>query len=125
MFCRSVICVTALAFSMSLLWKIALDGEESNRLLFIKLSATEAECNACQKRIKLSNRGPANLKDHLSAHPTYQKKLQQMEEEENTKKDAMKQGMAKFVIRGTGTFSLSQLFILSRIGLTCNVLQEI
>uniref|UniRef100_A0A915CMA1 Uncharacterized protein n=1 Tax=Ditylenchus dipsaci TaxID=166011 RepID=A0A915CMA1_9BILA len=48
---------------MSLLWKIALDGDEAGRLLFAKLPATEAECSACQNKIKMSNRRPTNPKE--------------------------------------------------------------
>uniref|UniRef100_A0A915E3Q8 BED-type domain-containing protein n=1 Tax=Ditylenchus dipsaci TaxID=166011 RepID=A0A915E3Q8_9BILA len=57
-------------------------------------------CNACFKKLKMSNRGPANLKDHLSAHPEYLKKFQEMEAVEQSKKKATKDGLAKFVIRG-------------------------
>uniref|UniRef100_A0A915DS72 BED-type domain-containing protein n=1 Tax=Ditylenchus dipsaci TaxID=166011 RepID=A0A915DS72_9BILA len=79
---------------MSLIWKLSyLDGE-AGECLFSKLSLTEAMCNACFKKLKMSNRGPANLKDHLSAHSEYLKKFQEMEAVEQSKKKAMKDGLA-------------------------------
>uniref|UniRef100_A0A915DF89 BED-type domain-containing protein n=1 Tax=Ditylenchus dipsaci TaxID=166011 RepID=A0A915DF89_9BILA len=86
---------------MSLLWKIPLEGDEEG-FLCTKMSLKEANCNVCQANIKLSNAGPTNLKVHLAKHPAYQKQLGVMENAEETKKETMKQGLEKFVVRGTG-----------------------
>jgi hypothetical protein len=89
---------------MSLLWKIQLYVEEVGQFLFKKLSQTEAECNACHQKIKLSNRGTSNLKSHLAKHPVYLKKFDQLEKAEESKTEAMQQGLAKFVVHGKGIF---------------------
>ena len=88
---------------MSLIWRITLD-EEAGGLLFTKLSPTEIECNECKRKILTKNRGPANVKAHLATHPHYQLKFEQMEKAEESKKGAMKRGLAKFVIHGKGIF---------------------
>uniref|UniRef100_A0A915E345 Uncharacterized protein n=1 Tax=Ditylenchus dipsaci TaxID=166011 RepID=A0A915E345_9BILA len=48
----------------------------------------------------MSNAGPANVKHHLSKHPKYKKKLEEMERAEKSKKKGLQQGLAKFVMHG-------------------------
>jgi hypothetical protein len=87
---------------MSQIWKLKLDGDEAGRFLFNKLSSTESECNACQKKIPTPNYGTTNLKSHLGKHPQYKEQLVEMEKAEQGKKEAMQRGLQQFVIRGTG-----------------------
>uniref|UniRef100_A0A915CVC5 BED-type domain-containing protein n=1 Tax=Ditylenchus dipsaci TaxID=166011 RepID=A0A915CVC5_9BILA len=69
------------------------------------MSVKEAKCNFCQANIKLSNAGPTNLKVHLAKHSACQKQFGVMENAEEAKKESMKQGLEKFVGRGTGELS--------------------
>uniref|UniRef100_A0A915DZC3 BED-type domain-containing protein n=1 Tax=Ditylenchus dipsaci TaxID=166011 RepID=A0A915DZC3_9BILA len=85
---------------MSSIWKIVLEGDNT-KFLFTRNLPTEANCNACQKQIKTPNKGVTNLKQHLAKHPHYQKQYEEMEKIEDEKKEAMKQSMKQFVIRGT------------------------
>jgi hypothetical protein len=56
---------------MSVIWKIG---------LFSKVSASEAKCEACQKKIKITNHGTNGLFVHAKTHPEYAAKLKEIEE---------------------------------------------
>uniref|UniRef100_A0A915EAF3 BED-type domain-containing protein n=1 Tax=Ditylenchus dipsaci TaxID=166011 RepID=A0A915EAF3_9BILA len=85
---------------MSSIWKIVIEGDNT-KFLFTSTLPTEANCNACQKQIKTLNKGVTHLKQHLAKHPNYKKQYEEMEKIEDEKKEAMKQSMKQFVIRGT------------------------
>uniref|UniRef100_A0A915D9J0 Uncharacterized protein n=1 Tax=Ditylenchus dipsaci TaxID=166011 RepID=A0A915D9J0_9BILA len=46
----------------------------------------------------MSNAGPAAVKHHLSKHPKYRKKLEEMEKAEKPMEKGLQQGLAKFVM---------------------------
>jgi translation elongation factor EF-1alpha len=75
---------------MSLLWEIG---------LYKKLSKTEAECQVCNRKLKLSNGSTGGLKIHLKIHPEYAEKYKNLNEK-NVKID---EDMRKFVnVNGSG-----------------------
>uniref|UniRef100_A0A915EQM5 Transposase n=1 Tax=Ditylenchus dipsaci TaxID=166011 RepID=A0A915EQM5_9BILA len=90
-------------------WRAADDRLfDADKFLFTRNLPTEADCNAGQKQIKTPHEKVTNLKQNLAKHPNYQKQYEEMEKIEDEKKEAMKQSMKQFVIRGTGFISSRQ-----------------
>uniref|UniRef100_A0A915ETU0 Uncharacterized protein n=1 Tax=Ditylenchus dipsaci TaxID=166011 RepID=A0A915ETU0_9BILA len=99
---------------MSLIWKLSyLDGEAVNASFEIVADRSHVQCVFQEAEDEQSRTGKSEGSSICASE--YLKEFQEMEAVEQSKKKAMKDGLAKFVIRGArGSISRQKrLFIIS------------
>uniref|UniRef100_A0A915DPM9 FMN hydroxy acid dehydrogenase domain-containing protein n=1 Tax=Ditylenchus dipsaci TaxID=166011 RepID=A0A915DPM9_9BILA len=72
--------------------------EEASGFLFKKLHQQKQSVIFATKHLD-AKRGPANSKGHLTTHPDYQKKFNNMKKAEKTEEEAMKQEITRVVVK--------------------------